>query len=312
MTDVSLIVPAYNAEETLPALLTSVESQDLPPHQYEVLVVDDGSTDASASLVHEHRNVRLLSQSNRGPGAARNLGARHALGKIIVYTDADCRLPPDFLSQHARLHALHPEVDGIAGAVAPATSLPLASAVLADHLCNWFNAHDRLPPRAPEYMWGANMSVNRRVLEAGIRWSEERITGEDVDFCSQMNALGMSLRFFPECFVRHTDRASLSGFLRHQYNWGFHAPFVRGRNPQAAYSFMFPTHLGRATLLSPAVALGYTALVARGWWRYRPLGLLSVLPLILLGKVAYARGVLEGTRVILEKSRRRIADRRTA
>ncbi len=312
MTDVSLIVPVYNAEDTLPALLASVESQDLPSDQYEVLVVDDGSTDGSASLVCEHRHVCLLSQSNRGPGAARNLGARHASGEIIVYTDADCRLPPDFLSQHVKLHAIHPEVDGIAGAVSPATRLPLASAVLADHLCNWFNAHDRLPPRTPEYMWGANMSVKRRVSEAGVRWSEERITGEDVDFCSQMNTLGMSLRFFPECLVHHTDRASMRGFLRHQYNWGYHAPFVRGRNPQAAYSFMFPTHLGRAILLSPAVALGYAALVAKAWWRHRPLGLLSAMPLILLGKVAYARGVLEGTRVMLNKSSRRIADRRAA
>ncbi len=299
MMRISLVIPAYNGASTLSALLDSVEAQDLPADQFEVILVDDGSTDRSADVARRYPRLQLMTQENRGPGAARNCGTRAAEGDIIAYTDADCILPPDWLEKHVRLHEQYPELDGLCGGVGPARCLPYGSSVLADHLCSWFNAHNHLSERTPEYLWSANMSIKRRVVESGIGWSERRVTGEDVDFSKKMAARGMKLRFFPMHGLTHVDRATLGGFLRHQYNWGFHAPFVRGTNKDAQYALLFPANVARACLCSPLIIMGYTALVMRGWWRSRPLGLLSTLPLILLGTFSYVRGVLAGTRALL-------------
>ena len=106
------------------------------------------------------------------------------------------------------------------------------------------------------------------------------------------------------------DRGDVFSFLRHQYNWGFHAPFVRGRNPDARYSFLFPAGLWRARALSPFVLGGHFALILWGWRRERPLEVASTWPLIVAGKIAYARGVLAGTRALVTGEGPQIADRR--
>ncbi len=310
MTCISLVVAAYDAADTLPALLDSIEAQSLPPEQFEAVVVDDGSTDGTREIVKRYPFVRLLTQKNRGPGAARNLATRSVHGEIIAYTDADCVLPADWLATHVQLHERLPEIDALLGSVMPGTALPYGSSALADHLCSWFNAHPGLPERTPDYMPSVNISVKRRVIDAGVSWSEDRITGEDVDFSLQMVARGMKLRFIPKHWLRHTDRRTLSGYLRHQYNWGYHAPLIRGRSKQAKYAFLFPPSMWKVALFAPAIVLGYTALVAIGWWRSRPLGLLSVLPLLVLGKLAYFRGVLHGTRALVRGAGPGIADRR--
>lgn len=308
---ISLVIPAYNAGGTIEALLDSTLAQTLPRRTYEVIVVDDGSTDETATLAGRYANIRVLRRGNRGPGAARDYGASLARGEIIAYTDADCVLSCDWLEKHVQCHRRHPQVDAVGGSVIPAVRLKMGSVRLADHLCSWFNAHDRLPESAPEYLPSANFSVKRRVLAKGVRWSHRRTTGEDVEFCRELRARGMGLRFVPDITLGHVDRATYSGFLRHQYNWGFHAPHVRGFRTDARFSFLFPKRFPMAMLLSPGIVLGYTALIVCHWWRFRPLALASVMPLILAGKIAYARGVLAGTKSLKDGRVEVPADQRT-
>ena len=125
-----------------------------------------------------------------------------------------------------------------------------------------------------------------------------------------MVARGMTLRCFPSLTLQHIDRSGFREFLRHQYNWGFHAPFVRGPRKGAAYSFLFPKNMLGAWLCAPLIVAGYIFLVIKSWWRVRPLGLLSVLPLLVLGKLSYARGVLHGTRARISGVEGIIADRK--
>ena len=84
----SVIVPARNAERTLPRTLASLSSQELEG-DYELLVVDDGSSDRTAAIATATPGVRLLRQPPRGPGSARNLGAGHARGAVLAFCDAD-------------------------------------------------------------------------------------------------------------------------------------------------------------------------------------------------------------------------------
>lgn len=85
---ISVIIPAYNAADTIARAIDSVLRQTCPPA--EILVVDDGSTDATASIVAQYSApVRLLQKPNGGPGSARNLGAREASGTWLALLDAD-------------------------------------------------------------------------------------------------------------------------------------------------------------------------------------------------------------------------------
>src|SRR5689334_14243206 len=87
---VSIVVPAHNAAHTLPACICALLKQDLT-QPYEIIVVDDGSTDETASLGSLcARRVRVLRQERKGPAAARNRGIREACGRVVLFTDADC------------------------------------------------------------------------------------------------------------------------------------------------------------------------------------------------------------------------------
>jgi glycosyltransferase involved in cell wall biosynthesis len=99
---VSVVIPAYNAAATLAGTLHALAAQDLPAPRVEVVVVDDGSADATADLVEQFAGsaaiaVTLLRQSNQGPAAARNAGVRRARGDVIAFLDADAYPALDWL-----------------------------------------------------------------------------------------------------------------------------------------------------------------------------------------------------------------------
>ena len=97
----SVIVPVYNTEAYLEKCVNSLLYQDLPKEDYEIILIDDGSTDSSGSLcdvfVSAHDNIRVIHQSNRGLSAARNTGIALAKGKYIQFVDSDDYLNPNVL-----------------------------------------------------------------------------------------------------------------------------------------------------------------------------------------------------------------------
>lgn len=105
---VSVIVPAYNAEETIAAALRSALSQEMPVH--EVIVVDDGSGDGTTAVVQGIGGVRLIEQRNAGPAAARNAGIAAATGDWLAFLDADDVWLPQKIRVQCALLAAHPEV----------------------------------------------------------------------------------------------------------------------------------------------------------------------------------------------------------
>ena len=92
----SVVIPVYNGATVITRCLDALADQTLTPDRYELLVVDDGSTDATAAVVerwrlaHPRICLALLQQANAGPAAARNRGAEHANAPLIFFTDADC------------------------------------------------------------------------------------------------------------------------------------------------------------------------------------------------------------------------------
>lgn len=110
---ISVVIPLYNKERIIETSLRSVLKQDFP--SFEVVVVDDGSTDGSAEVVRHIADprLRLVSQPNGGPSKARNTGASHAQGEYICFLDADDELLPDALGTLYDRAAAHPEVSMI-------------------------------------------------------------------------------------------------------------------------------------------------------------------------------------------------------
>jgi glycosyltransferase involved in cell wall biosynthesis len=96
---VSVIIPAYQAGATIGRCLDALAKQTFPQTRYEVIVVDDGSTDETRTRIEAHDGVRLLTQDHAGPATARNIGAQHAHGEILLFTDADCEPAPDWIEQ---------------------------------------------------------------------------------------------------------------------------------------------------------------------------------------------------------------------
>jgi glycosyltransferase involved in cell wall biosynthesis len=112
---ISVIIPAKDAAKTIGECLQAVLHQECMQfeHDYEVIVVDDGSTDDTAEIAKQHA-VRIIRQSNGGPAAARNAGVRSARGTLLAFTDADCVPSTSWLRELTRpFH--NPEVVGVKG-----------------------------------------------------------------------------------------------------------------------------------------------------------------------------------------------------
>ena len=93
---VSVVVCVYNGERTMDACLASLEKLNYP--NYEVLVVNDGSTDSTREIAEGYDYIRLINQENKGLSEARNVGIEATTGEIIAFTDADCMADPDWLT----------------------------------------------------------------------------------------------------------------------------------------------------------------------------------------------------------------------
>ena len=293
------MIPCLNAGNTIGELLGQLGRQTLSPDQYEVIVVDDGSTDDSCGIVRQFPSVTLLEQSRCGPGEARNLGSRHARGDLVLYLDSDLHVHENLLEVHLNHHVRHPDVTATGGSVLPFQDFPPFSWALVDHLSSWFMAHPHvIYEEPPEFLPSLNFCVNRRLLidTHEILWDDGlHHTGEDVVYCHALRRRGLKIAFVPEAVVLHQDRRTAAGYLRHMYRWGFHAPFVRGTLPGLKYGFLFPQRVAFLPLALPAITLGYTLFIWKAWLRARPLQVTLCLPQIFFGRLAYAWGVVQGT-----------------
>ncbi len=108
--DISIVIPAYNAQMYLASAVQSVLDQQLPPS--EIIIVNDGSNDNTSALAHsfEHPAIKVIDQSNAGPGAARNVGMLSATCRWIAFLDADDQWQPDFLSHAMNSLQAYPDI----------------------------------------------------------------------------------------------------------------------------------------------------------------------------------------------------------
>jgi O-antigen biosynthesis protein len=213
---VSVIVCSYNGGQTLAACLDSLSKLNYP--DYEVILVDDGSTDDTADIATQFPRVRYIHQSNCGLSHARNTGAVAAKGEVFAYTDSDCMADVDWLYYLIRT-LVSDEYAGVGG---PNVTPPAQ---------NWVQACVAAAPGGPshvlltdtiaEHIPGCNMAFYRWAFEnIGGFDAEYRKAGDDVDFCWRLQQAGCVIAFSPTAIVWHHRRFTLRAFLKQQDGYG--------------------------------------------------------------------------------------------
>ncbi len=115
MAEISVIIPLFNKEKYINRAIDSVFTQTY--QDFEILVVDDGSTDGGPKLVRNYQDprLRLICQQNEGPGSARNRGIKESTGPYLAFLDADDEWLPDFLRRYVKALKTHPDCDYVVG-----------------------------------------------------------------------------------------------------------------------------------------------------------------------------------------------------
>lgn len=218
----SVIVPTCNRPTRLPAVLAALARQSPVPGGFEVVLVDDGSDpplDPNNLGDPPGLDVRRLRTANRGPAAARNLGARHARGRILAFTDDDCEPDPGWLGGLARRHALATAATIVGGStVNRLTANPFATT--SQNLITIGYAHYNRDPDRARFFASNNMSVPREEFLRLGGFDERFRTAEDRDLCDRWQHSGRTLTYAPECVVRHAHEMGLGGFLRQHFAYG--------------------------------------------------------------------------------------------
>jgi GT2 family glycosyltransferase len=212
---VTVVVCSFNGGKTLDQCLRSLLELDYP--DYEIILVDDGSTDDTRDIAARYPKVRAIHQANFGLSAARNVGMRAATGEVVAYTDSDCFADKDWLThfvyqlQRSRAAAvggpnLTPEDGWLAACVAASPGQP---------------THVLESDQVAEHIPGCNMAFRREALLAINGFDVQyRRAGDDVDVCWRLQQAGMWITFAPGAFVWHHRRQAPRAYLRQQSGYG--------------------------------------------------------------------------------------------
>jgi GT2 family glycosyltransferase len=244
---VSVVVASYNGARTLEACLNSLERLNYP--DYEVILVDDGSTDTTRQIAFLHPEVRYFHhQKNLGLSVARNTGIAAATGEVIAFTDSDCRADEDWL------YYLVGDLlgCGFAGVGGPNLLPPEDSAVAAAVMVSPGGpAHVMLNDRQSEHVPGCNMAFYKWALAdvGGFDPIFQR-AGDDVDLCWRLQQAGYKIGFSPGGFVWHYRRSTAGSYLRQQHGYGEAEALLVRKHPE--YFNFLGGSLWRGRIYSPA------------------------------------------------------------
>jgi GT2 family glycosyltransferase len=212
---ISVVVCTYNGSQTLEECLEGLERLDYP--DYEVIVVNDGSTDATAQIASRH-GCRLISTENQGLSVARNTGLAAATGSIVAYLDDDAYPDPHWL-RYLALTFLRSDYAGVGGP----NLTPEGDGWIAECVANAPGnpVHVLVSDKDAEHIPGCNMAFRRDALVAVGGFDPQfRVAGDDVDLCWQLTHAGFRLGFSPAAMVWHHRRNSLRAFWRQQRGYG--------------------------------------------------------------------------------------------
>ena len=227
-TRAAVIVPTHNRPRSLARCLDALDRQQEPP-DLEVIVVDDGSSDASAvaAAVDRSKRARLVRcDEARGPAAARNRGAGKTRASILLFTDDDCEPAPDWAATMSA--ALGNGTEVVAGISANGNAgNRVASA--SETIIAYVQDRARGGDLTTSFAATNNLGCTARLL-AEIPFDERYRYGEDRDWCARVRTAGYAMHVQPSARIAHRQELHLSSFLRQQFGYGRGAYLYRRRH----------------------------------------------------------------------------------
>ncbi len=262
---ISVVVCSCNGRRTIRDCFNGLLRLEYP--DFEVIVVDDGSTDETALIAREY-GFRVISRENRGLSSARNSGLEAATGEIVAYIDDDASPDPHWLTYLAATFLTTQHV-GVGGPnIPPAGDGPIAECVA--------NApggpmHVLLSDREAEHIPGCNMAFRRAALQAiGGFDPQFRAAGDDVDICWRLQERGWTLGFSPAAMVWHHRRDSLRAYWRQQRGYGKAEGLLEKKWPEKYNGAGHLAWAGRIYGKGLTRTLGRAARVYHGPWGSAP------------------------------------------
>jgi len=322
---VSVVVPAYNAAATIGECMVALNNQSLPRDSYEVIVVDDGSTDETSSIAASY-GARVLKQANSGPALARNKGIAEAHGDVILFTDSDCAPAPDWIEEMLTPLA-DPHIGGAKGVYGTRQKNLTARFVQIEYQDRYdHTARCKYVDLVDTYAAG----YRRDVLLASGGFDTRFRYLEDQELSFRLASAGHKMMFNPRAIVYHYHPETWRRYARRKYVIGYWKAVVLRLHPGKAWRDSHtPWNLKLQMLLAALSAplallslgtklcvwlLGITLgafvvsalpFVTKAWRRDRPVAFLS-LPALYLRAWSLGLGLVAGY-VDALRHRRRLA-----
>lgn len=251
MIRASVVVPVYNAVHTLPALLNSLATQQDAP-DFELVLVDDGSTDAIESVVNDFQAefpVNFIRQGkNQGPGVARNTGIFNAVGEIVVFTDADCCPEKDWLKKMTDPFA-DPVVVGVKG-VYKTFQTDLWARLAQVEFVERYELLESKPEIDFIDTYSGAYRKEALIRVGGFNTTYRHADNEDVDLAFRVKKSGGRFVFVKDAVVFHLHREGWWNYARLKYGRGFWRMKVYGEHLEKAGNDSYtPTSLKAQLLL---------------------------------------------------------------
>jgi GT2 family glycosyltransferase len=267
----SVIVPAYNSEGTIEQCLGALAGQSLQKDEYEVIVVDDGSTDGTADIIKRFP-VRYIYQPNAGPAAARNRGAREAQGEIILFTDSDCVPESTWVEEMAR-----PFEDAGVSAVKGAYRTSQKSLTARFAQVEFEERFEMLKRAESIDMVDTYSAAFRRDVFRGAEGFDESFhvaNNEDTDLSYRLSSAGHRMVFNPDAIVYHLKHPdTLWKYARQKFWRGYWRMVVYKRFPKKMMKDTYTPKSLKVQALAMLGTLGFLLLL--------PVSRLSAIPALL-------------------------------
>jgi len=283
---ISVIIPAYNAAQTLPACLAALQGQTHPPG--EIIVVDDGSQDQTVQAARAY-GAQLLEQPHQGPAAARNLGIRQARGDIILLTDADCEPVPAWVAEMTRPFA-DPQVAGVKGSYRTHQQERVARLAQVEFeerydLLERLATIDFIDTSAAAFRLAALREMG------GFDPAFPQAVSEDVEFSYRLARAGYRLVFNRQAVVYHRHPSTWRAYLRRKIKFGYWRMIVYRLHPGKALRDSYTPQLLKVQIVLMYLVLGLAGLAfifpLLGW------GALAALIGLCLSAIPFVRRVAQ-------------------
>lgn len=235
----TVVVPTYNRTDLLARCLRGLLGQSAAPDEYEVAVVDDGSTQDVAAVIASigapDDRLRLFRQGNKGPAAARNLGVRNARGDIVLFTGDDCLPDKRLVDEHLRAHSQGGDA-GVVGLVTWHPEVEITPFMAFLESGPQFGFGEIADPNDVSiwHFYTANCSVRRRWIEEAGGFDEDfkHAAFEDMELAYRMRRRGLRIVYRPSAKTYHYHPTTFQQHLARQRVVGMSAALFCRKHPE--------------------------------------------------------------------------------